>query len=616
MSKSQSILGISAYYHDSAAALVCDGKIIAAAQEERFSRKKHDASFPAEAINYCLVAAGMQLQDIDEVVFYDKPLVKFERLLETYLSYAPRGLRSFIAAMPVWLKEKLYLKSTLKRELSELAGLDAADLPELLFTEHHQSHAASAFYPSPFERAAVLCLDGVGEWATTTAWVGEGNSLKALWEIDFPHSLGLLYSAFTYYTGFKVNSGEYKLMGLAPYGNPQYVDVIKEHLLDLKEDGSFRLDMSYFNYCTGLTMTSAKFDDLFGGPPRKAESEVSQKEMDLAASIQKVTEEVVLLLGKSIREETGCEYLCLAGGVALNCVANGELLRSGIFKDIWIQPAAGDAGGALGAALTVWHDRHDGVRKVEPGDSMSGAYLGPQFNKEEIRQYLDSAGAVYEELDDDVLMPRVADILSKENVVGWFQGRMEFGPRALGARSIIGDPRSKKMQSVMNLKIKYRESFRPFAPSVLMEEVQNYFDHDRGSPYMLMVAPVSEQIRTPMTPDEDKLFGIDKLNVSRSELPSITHVDYSARIQTVHRCTNPRYHALISAFQAKTGCGVVVNTSFNVRGEPIVCTPEDSYRCFMRTEMDYLVIENFLLHKPDQAKVASDEGWMNEFELD
>lgn len=616
MSKSQSILGISAYYHDSAAAVVCDGKIIAAAQEERFSRKKHDASFPAEAIKYCLEAAGVQLQDIDEVVFYDKPLVKFERLLETYLSYAPRGLRSFIAAMPVWLKEKLYLKSTLKRELSELAGLDAADLPELLFTEHHQSHAASAFYPSPFERAAVLCLDGVGEWATTTAWVGEGNSLKALWEIDFPHSLGLLYSAFTYYTGFKVNSGEYKLMGLAPYGNPQYVDVIKEHLLDLKEDGSFRLDMSYFNYCTGLTMTSAKFDDLFGGPPRKAESEVSQKEMDLAASIQKVTEEVVLLLGKSIREETGCEYLCLAGGVALNCVANGELLRSGIFKDIWIQPAAGDAGGALGAALTVWHDRHDGVRKVEPGDSMSGAYLGPQFNKEEIRQYLDSAGAVYEELDDDVLMPRVADILSKENVVGWFQGRMEFGPRALGARSIIGDPRSKKMQSVMNLKIKYRESFRPFAPSVLMEEVQNYFDHDRGSPYMLMVAPVSGQIRTPMTPDEDKLFGIDKLNVSRSELPSITHVDYSARIQTVHRCTNPRYHALISAFQAKTGCGVVVNTSFNVRGEPIVCTPEDSYRCFMRTEMDYLVIENFLLHKPDQAKVASDEGWMNEFELD
>ena len=616
MSKSQSILGISAYYHDSAAAVVCDGKIIAAAQEERFSRKKHDASFPAEAINYCLEAAGMRLQDIDEVVFYDKPLVKFERLLETYLSYAPRGLRSFIAAMPVWLKEKLYLKSTLKRELSELAGLDAADLPELLFTEHHQSHAASAFYPSPFERAAVLCLDGVGEWATTTAWVGEGNSLKALWEIDFPHSLGLLYSAFTYYTGFKVNSGEYKLMGLAPYGNPKYVDVIKKHLLDLKEDGSFRLDMSYFSYCTGLTMTSAKFDDLFGGPPRKAESEVSQKEMDLAASIQKVTEEVVLLLGKSIREETGCEYLCLAGGVALNCVANGELLRSGIFKDIWIQPAAGDAGGALGAALTVWHDRHDGVRKVEPGDSMSGAYLGPQFNKEEIRQYLDSAGAVYEELDDDVLMPRVADILSKENVVGWFQGRMEFGPRALGARSIIGDPRSKKMQSVMNLKIKYRESFRPFAPSVLMEEVQNYFDHDRGSPYMLMVAPVSEQIRTPMTPDEDKLFGIDKLNVSRSELPSITHVDYSARIQTVHRCTNPRYHALISAFQAKTGCGVVVNTSFNVRGEPIVCTPEDSYRCFMRTEMDYLVIENFLLHKPDQAKVASDEGWMNEFELD
>lgn len=616
MNESRSILGISAYYHDSAAALVCDGKIIAAAQEERFTRKKHDESFPAGAINYCLKAAGMRLEDIDEVVFYDKPLVKFERLLETYLSYAPSGLRSFIAAIPVWLKEKLYLKSTLKRELSELGDLSTADLPELLFTEHHQSHAASAFYPSPFDRAAVLCLDGVGEWATTTAWLGEGNSLKALWEIDFPHSLGLLYSAFTYYTGFKVNSGEYKLMGLAPYGVPKYVDLIKEHLLDLKADGSFRLDMSYFNYCTGLTMTNAKFDDLFGGPPREAESEVTQKEMDLAASIQKVTEEVVLLLGKSIREETGCEYLCLAGGVALNCVANGELLRSGIFKDIWVQPAAGDAGGALGAALVVWHDRHDGVREVEPGDSMRGAYLGPKYDKEEIRQYLDSAGAVYEELDDKVLMPKLAEILSQENVVGWFQGRMEFGPRALGGRSIIGDPRSKKMQSVMNLKIKYRESFRPFAPSVLIEDVQNYFEHDRGSPYMLMVAPVSDQIRIPMTSDQEELFGIDKLKVSRSELPSITHVDYSARIQTVHSETNPRYHALISSFKEKTGCGVVVNTSFNVRGEPIVCTPEDAYRCFMRTEMDYLVIENFLLHKPEQAKVASDESWMNEFELD
>lgn len=616
MSESRSILGISAYYHDSAAAVICDGKIIAAAQEERFTRKKHDATFPAEAINYCLEASGMKLQDIDEVVFYDKPLVKFERLLETYLSYAPSGLRSFIAAMPVWLKEKLYLKSTLKQELSDLSGLATSELPELLFTEHHQSHAASAFYPSPFERAAVLCLDGVGEWATTTAWLGEGNSLKALWEIDFPHSLGLLYSAFTYYTGFKVNSGEYKLMGLAPYGIPKYADLIKEHLLDLKADGSFRLNMSYFSYCTGLTMTNAKFDDLFGGPPRKAESDVTQKEMDLAASIQKVTEEVVLLLGKAIREETGCEYLCLAGGVALNCVANGELLRSGLFKDIWVQPAAGDAGGALGAALAVWFDRHNGVRKVEPDDSMRGAYLGPKFGRDDIRQYLDSAGAAYEEIDDTVLMPRLADILSQENVVGWFQGRMEFGPRALGARSIIGDPRSKKMQSVMNLKIKYRESFRPFAPSVLFEEVQNYFGHDRGSPYMLMVAPVSDQIRTPMTSEQEELFGIDKLNVSRSELPSITHVDYSARIQTVHRRTNPRYHALISSFKEKTGCGVVVNTSFNVRGEPIVCTPEDAYRCFMRTEMDYLVIENFLLHKPDQAKLARDESWMDEFELD
>lgn len=616
MSESRSILGISAYYHDSAAAVICDGKIIAAAQEERFTRKKHDATFPAEAINYCLEASGMKLQDIDDVVFYDKPLVKFERLLETYLSYAPSGLRSFIAAMPVWLKEKLYLKSTLKKELSDLSGLATSELPELLFTEHHQSHAASAFYPSPFERAAVLCLDGVGEWATTTAWLGEGNSLKALWEIDFPHSLGLLYSAFTYYTGFKVNSGEYKLMGLAPYGIPKYADLIKEHLLDLKADGSFRLNMSYFSYCTGLTMTNAKFDDLFGGPPRKAESDVTQKEMDLAASIQKVTEEVVLLLGKAIREETGCEYLCLAGGVALNCVANGELLRSGLFKDIWVQPAAGDAGGALGAALAVWFDRHNGVRKVEPDDSMRGAYLGPKFGRDEIRQYLDSAGAAYEEIDDTVLMPRLADILSQENVVGWFQGRMEFGPRALGARSIIGDPRSKKMQSVMNLKIKYRESFRPFAPSVLFEEVQNYFEHDRGSPYMLMVAPVSDQIRTPMTSEQEELFGIDKLNVSRSELPSITHVDYSARIQTVHRRTNPRYHALISSFKEKTGCGVVVNTSFNVRGEPIVCTPEDAYRCFMRTEMDYLVIENFLLHKPDQAKLARDESWIDEFELD
>jgi carbamoyltransferase len=616
MSKNNTILGISSYYHDSAAALIRDGLIVAAAQEERFTRKKHDASFPQHAIEYCLKEAGIVLADVDEVVFYDKPLVKFERLLETYLSYAPNGLRSFIAAMPVWLKEKLYLKSTLKTELAALGGLKKTELPALLFAEHHQSHAASAFFPSPYERAAVLCLDGVGEWATTTAWLGDGSKLEALWEIDFPHSLGLLYSAFTYYTGFKVNSGEYKLMGLAPYGEPKYVDLIQKHLIDMKPDGTFRLDMSYFNYCTGLTMTNKKFDALFGGPARQPESEVTQREMDLAASIQKVTEDVVLRLGKTVREETGCGNLCLAGGVALNCVANGILLRSGIFDDIWIQPAAGDAGGALGAALVAHYTKNGAQRTVDSGDSMRGSYLGPRFAPDEIRAQLDAAGAVYTELDDETLMPRLADILADENVVGWFQGRMEFGPRALGGRSIIGDPRSQRMLSVMNLKIKYRESFRPFAPSVLIDEVSNYFEHDRSSPYMLMVAPVTEQIRIPMSEEQEKLFGIEKLNVPRSELPSITHVDYSARIQTVHAETNPRYHQLISKFREKTGCGVVVNTSFNVRGEPIVCTPQDAYRCFMRTEMDYLVVENFLLAKPDQPAVDKDESWMAEFELD
>ncbi len=616
MSEPVYILGLSAYYHDSAAALLRDGEVVAAAQEERFTRKKHDAGFPRHAIEYCLQQADIQLGDVTDVVFYDKPLVKFERLLETYLSYAPHGLRSFIAAMPVWLKEKLYLKSTLKTELADLGGLKKSALPNLLFSEHHQSHAASAFFPSPYERAAVLCLDGVGEWATTTAWVGEGSSLRSLWEIDFPHSLGLLYSAFTYYTGFKVNSGEYKLMGLAPYGQPTYVDLILDKLIDLKPDGTFRLDMSYFNYCTGLTMTNRKFDELFGGPPRPQESEISQREMDLAASIQKVTEEVVLRLGRTVRAETGCENLCLAGGVALNCVANGILLRSGIFDSIWIQPAAGDAGGALGAALVAWYEKHGGERRIESGDSMRGSYLGPSFTREQIREQLDAAGAVYTELDDDSLMPRLADILADENVVGWFQGRMEFGPRALGGRSIIGDPRSRQMQSVMNLKIKYRESFRPFAPSVLIEDVSEYFEHDCSSPYMLMVAPVTEQIRIPMTAEQEALFGIDKLNVPRSELPSITHVDYSARIQTVHRETNPRYHRLIQNFKERTGCGVVVNTSFNVRGEPIVCSPQDAYRCFMRTEMDYLVVENFLMEKPDQPVVEKDESWMEEFELD
>jgi len=616
MTAAKTILGLSAYYHDSAAALVKDGEIVAAAQEERFSRKKHDAGFPGSAIRYCLAEAGLSLADVDEVVFYDKPLVKFERLLETYLSYAPNGLRSFIAAMPIWLKEKLYLKSTLKTELSNLGGLKKTELPDLLFSEHHQSHAASAFFPSPFEKAVVLCLDGVGEWATTTAWLGEGKTLKPLWELDFPHSLGLLYSAFTYYTGFKVNSGEYKLMGLAPYGEPTYVDLILDNLMDLKEDGTFRLDMQYFNYCTGLTMTNKKFDKLFGGPARQAEGELTQREMDIAASIQKVTEEVVLRLAKTAQRETGCRNLCLAGGVALNCVSNGELLRAEVFDEVWVQPAAGDAGGALGAALVAWHERHDGNREINGVDSMKGSYLGPRYASDEIRKQLDASGAVYQELDDSALLPKLADILASEHVVGWFQGRMEFGPRALGGRSIIGDPRSSKMQSVMNLKIKYRESFRPFAPSVLAEDVSDYFVHDCPSPYMLMVAPITEAIRIPMTAEQESLFGIEKLNVPRSALPAITHVDYSARIQTVHENTNPRYHGLISSFKEKTGCGVLINTSFNVRGEPIVCTPEDAYRCFMRTEMDYLVVENFLMEKSQQPEIEKDDSWMNEFELD
>lgn len=610
------ILGISAYYHDSAAALLRDGDIIAAAQEERFSRKKHDARFPKNAIQYCLDEAGISMADVTEVVFYDKPLVKFERLLETYLSYAPKGIRSFIAAMPIWLKEKLYLKSTLKTELAALGDLKKSELPDLLFTEHHQSHAASAFFPSPFEKAAVMCLDGVGEWSTTTVWLGDGNSLQAQWEIDFPHSLGLLYSAFTYYTGFRVNSGEYKLMGLAPYGEPKFYDLILDNLLDLKEDGTFRLNMEYFNYCTGLTMTNKKFDKLFDAAPRKPESEITQREMDLAASIQKVTEEVVLRLAKTVRKETGCEYLCLAGGVALNCVSNGELLRAGVFDDIWVQPAAGDAGGALGAALATWFDRHQGSRKVNGADSMKGSYLGPRFKRDEIRTRLNNSNAVYAELEDSELMPQLAEILDDEKVVGWFQGRMEFGPRALGGRSIIGDPRSKKMQSVMNLKIKYRESFRPFAPSVLNEDVSKYFVQDRPSPYMLMVAPVQDEIKIPMSEEQNNLFGIEKLHIPRSELPAVTHVDYSARIQTIHADTNPRYHHLISAFKEQSGCSVVVNTSFNVRGEPIVCTPEDAYRCFMRTEMDYLVVENFLMKKSDQPQLEKDESWMEEFELD
>ncbi|MCB1852657.1 MAG: carbamoyltransferase [Gammaproteobacteria bacterium] len=610
------ILGISAYYHDSAAALVRDGQPVAAAQEERFSRKKHDARFPKNAVEYCLSEVGVSLRELDYIVFYDKPLVKFERLLETYLAYAPSGFRSFLAAMPVWLKEKLFLKDLLKKELASLAQCKVDALPPLLFTEHHQSHAASAFFPSPFERAAVLCMDGVGEWATTSVWLGDGNTLDPQWEIDFPHSLGLLYSAFTYFTGFRVNSGEYKLMGLAPYGEPKYANLILEKLLSLKEDGSFRMDMRYFNYANGLTMTNRRFDELFGGPPRQPESPVTQREMDIASSIQKVTEEVVLRLGRTVHGETGAEYLCLAGGVALNCVANGRLLREGPFKDIWIQPAAGDAGGALGAALSVWHEYLGEPRSVNAMDNMSGSYLGPSFNPEQIEKYLISVKAKYQKLDDAELMPRLAEALEQESVVGWFQGRMEFGPRALGGRSIIGDPRSKTMQSVMNLKIKYRESFRPFAPSVLAERVSDFFELDRASPYMLLVAPVQEQIRTPMNDAQQKLFGIEKLHVPKSKIPAITHVDYSARVQTVHAETNPRYYDLIKHFEERTGCPVIVNTSFNVRGEPIVGSPEDAYRCFMRTEMDYLVLENFLLAKPDQPAWQKDDSWKDEFELD
>ncbi len=621
VTKPTNILGISAYYHDSAAALLQDGELVAAAQQERFSRKKHDAGFPREAIRYCLESENLRLEEIDRIVFYDKPLIKFERLLETYLSYAPSGFRSFVAAMPVWLKEKLYLKTVLKKELADLAGCAPKGLPPLLFAEHHQSHAASAFFFSPFERAAVLCLDGVGEWATTSTWLGDGASLEPLWEIQFPHSLGLLYSAFTYFTGFKVNSGEYKLMGLAPYGEPKYVDVILDKLLDLKEDGTFRLDMRYFNYCTGLTMTNRRFDDLFGGPPRQPEGDLTQREMDIAASIQVVTEEVVMRLANTLHRETGEKNLCLAGGVALNCVANGRLLREGPFEKLWIQPAAGDAGGAAGAAAVAWHG-YDGQPRKLNGDSgpaadrMRGSYLGPEFTPQQIRTELDAMGAKYTVLDDDVLFSRTAQLLAAENVIGWFQGRMEFGPRALGGRSIIGDPRSTKMQSVMNLKIKYRESFRPFAPSVLWERVSDYFELDAPSPYMLIVAPVREDLRLALTDEQERLFGIEKLNLERSTLPAITHVDYSARVQTVHETTNPRYHKLLKAFEQLTDCGVLVNTSFNVRGEPIVCTPADAYRCFMRTEMDCLVVGNHFLDKKEQPAWEHDTDWQGEFELD
>jgi carbamoyltransferase len=611
------ILGISAYYHDSAACLVRDGEIVAAAQEERFTRKKQDAGFPSRAIFYCLREAGIPMSALRYIVFYDKPLVKFERLLETYLAFAPQGLQSFLAAMPVWMKEKMLLKSLLQKELSAIVKLKKSELPQLLFGEHHESHAASAFYPSPFERAVVLCMDGVGEWATTSAWLGEGKNITPLWEIPFPHSLGLLYSAFTYYTGFKVNSGEYKVMGLAPYGKPKYVQAIYDNLIDLKPDGTFRLNMECFNYCTGLTMTNGKFETLFGGPARKPETYLTQRDMDLARSVQEVTEEVMLRLARTLHRETGAENLCLAGGVALNCVGNGKILREGPFKEIWIQPAAGDAGGALGAALAAWHRLEGKPRSVNGhGDAMHGSFLGPCFSKEEIEQFLKSKDAPYKYLSDDILLNRVADELAAGKVVGWFQGRMEFGPRALGGRSIIGDARNPQMQSVMNLKIKFRESFRPFAPSVLRERVSDYFEMDTDSPYMLLVAPVQELRRTAMTEEQKALWGIDLLNVSRSDIPAATHVDYSARVQTVDARTNPRYYKLLKAFEAKTGCGLIVNTSFNVRSEPIVCTPEEAYRCFMRTQIDTLVLENYVLNKADQKPLEGDTNWQDEFELD
>jgi len=614
------ILGISAFYHDSAAALINKGEIVAAAQEERFTRIKQDSSFPQNAIKYVLDEAKISLKDVQFIVFYEKPFIKFERLLETYLSEAPKGFTSFRKAIPIWLKEKLFIKTTMQRELRKIQKLPKKDILEKLrFSEHHLSHAASAYYPSPFSEAAILTVDGVGEWTTTSLAHGSDNNIKIVKEINFPHSLGLLYSAFTYYIGFKVNSGEYKIMGLAPYGNPIYVNTIKEHLVDIAEDGSFILNMDYFNYTSGLTMTNDKFHNLFNGTPRKSESTITQKEMDLAASIQKVTEEVMIKMARYARNETGAKNLCLAGGVALNCVANGKILEEGIFDNIWIQPAAGDAGGALGAALAQYYYDQKQPRTIKGTlDSMKGAYLGKSYEKLEIQDYLDSVNATYRYVEDESeLIEIVSHELENQKVVGWHYGRMEFGPRALGGRSIIGDARNTEMQKNMNLKIKYRESFRPFAPSVLRESVNKWFNFSYDSPYMLMVSPVHPNIQNKMSDDELKLFGIDKLNIKRSKIPAVTHVDYSARIQTVHSETNPRYHKLISSFEKKTGCSVIVNTSFNVRGEPIVCSPEDSYRCFMRTEMDVLVIDNYILYKQDQPTANRDKSnWQAEFVLD
>ncbi len=610
------ILGISAFYHDSAACLIKNGEIIAAAQEERFTRKKHDAGFPYHAIHYCLKEASISASQIDNVVFYEKPFVKFERLLETYLAFAPKGFASFAKAMPLWIKDKLFQKSALVKELKSTLDESINWSELLLFSEHHLSHAASAYYPSPFESAAVLTLDGVGEWTTTSLAVGKGRDLKVVKEIHFPHSLGLLYSAFTYYTGFKVNSGEYKVMGLAPYGEPCYADLIKEKLITVSEDGSFQLDMSYFDYATGLTMTNRKFDELFGGPPRTSETELTQREMNLAASVQKVTEDIILELAKGIAQETGERNLCLAGGVALNCVANSILLREKIFDNIWIQPAAGDAGGALGAALSAWYLHHKKDRIVSSErDAMKGSYLGPEFSDAEIEAEFNACGASYKKLSETELIDVVATALVDEKAVGWMQGRMEFGPRALGGRSIIADPRSPTMQKQLNLKVKYRESFRPFAPSVLREDVSEWFAHDTDSPYMLLVADVKEDKRRTITEEEKTFFGIDKLNVPRSSVPAITHVDYSARIQTVHADTNPRYHAVISKFKEKTGCPIVVNTSFNVRGEPVICTPTDAFNCFMGTEMDILAVGNYVLYKGQQDE-ALKKNYEERYELD
>ncbi len=607
------ILGISAYYHDSAAALLSDGVIIAAAQEERFTRKKHDASFPANAVQYCLEQACISLKDIDFLVFYDKPLITFERLLETYLSYAPKGFFSFFSAMPVWLKEKLFIKKTLRQELLKLGNPPEGHLPKLMFTTHHQSHAASAFFASPFTRAAVLCLDGVGEWATTSVWSGNDNCLTPQWEIHFPHSLGLLYSAFTYHTGFKVNSGEYKLMGLAPYGEPAYVDLIYRHLIHTRSDGSFCLNMDYFNFATGLTMTNKKFDLLFGGPPRTPESPITQKQMDMARSIQVVTEEVILNIARNIRQKLGLGNLCLAGGVALNCVANSRLIRENLFENIWIQPASGDAGGAVGAAYAIWYEYLKNPRTADnKTDASPGSFLGPAYSLEKITSILDSLQAIYQTCEDDVLLPEIAAKLAEGHVVGWFQGRMEFGPRALGNRSILGDPRNPAMQSEINLKIKFRESFRPFAPSVKAEAAGDWFDMEGlagAGPYMLVTAAVKKKRRLPVDGTYAHLSGFDRHRAPRSTIPAVTHVDGSARVQTVHRETNPRYWALIDRFHQATGCPVLINTSFNVRGEPIVCSPEDAYRCFMRTNMDYLVMENILLAKTDQPVKKLDNNW-------